>query len=183
MAYKNKMIRNPKAHMAIRFLQTAKDTNGRFLEMEARYAAHSAEPVAHYHPHQEEDFMVLSGELTVKINGRVKILRAGEGLHIPEKTVHSMWNNSNGATIVNWKVTPAMNTENLLETTAGLAVDGKTNSKGRPPVLQVALMANKYAEVFRLSKPPYFVQKIVFTVLSPFAYLAGYQPDYKKYLD
>jgi hypothetical protein len=42
-------------------------------------------------------------------------------------------------------------------------------------------MANKYASVFRLSKVPYTVQKIVFIMLTPFAYLLGYRPTYEKY--
>jgi hypothetical protein len=36
----------------------------------------------------------------------------------------------------------------LLETTAGLASDGKVNKKGMPGILQVALMANKYSKGF-----------------------------------
>jgi hypothetical protein len=46
-----------------------------------------------------------------------------------------MWNNSDGKTIVNWKVQPARNTENLLEMASGLANDGKTNANGLPNIL------------------------------------------------
>jgi hypothetical protein len=85
--------------------------------------------------------------------------------------------------VVNWKVRPSLNTEYFLETLAGLATDGKTNEKGTSEFLQVALTAAKYGKVFRLSRPPFFIQKIVFLILAPFAYIFGYKPVYKKYFD
>lgn len=183
MAYKNKTICNPKTRQDIKFLQTGKDTDGKLLEMEATYNEHSKEPTAHYHPYQVEDFTVLLGELTVRIDGQLKVLKQGDKLNIPINKGHSMWNNSDNKTVVNWKVQPAMDTENLLETATGLANDGKTNDDGMPNILQVALMANKYADVFRLSIPPFVAQKILFIILTPFAYMFGHKPTYKKYLD
>ena len=183
MAIKNKILRNPKTKQEIRFLQTHKDTGGQLLEMEATFNAHSKEPAPHYHPYQEEDFTVLSGELNVRMDGKIIVFKKGDTLHVPKNTVHSMWNDSDDKTVINWKVQPAMNTENLFETATGLALDGKTNDDGMPNILQVALMANKYEDVFRLAKPPFVIQKMVFVLLTPFAYLFGYRPGYQKYLD
>ena len=183
MAFKNKQISNPKTGQDIKFLQTAKDTDGKILEMEATYNSHSKEPAAHYHPFQVEDFTVLSGQLTVRMDEHLKVLKQGDTLHIPINKVHSMWNDTDEKTIVNWKIQPAMDTDNLLETATGLAIDGKTNNDGMPNILQVALMANKYSDVFRLANPPFAVQKILFIILTPFSYLFGYRPTYKKYLD
>jgi len=92
-----------------------------------------------------------------------------------------MWNNSNDESTINWKVAPALTTEYFLETFAGLAVDGKTDQKGTPKFLQIVLIANKYANVFRLSKPAYIIQRIIFSMLTPFAYIAGYKPAYQQY--
>src|SRR6476469_1284399 len=125
MAYKNKIISNKKTGQDIRFLQTSKDTNGTLLEMEAIFNAHSKEPVAHYHPVQEEDFIVLAGQLTVRINEQLKVLHVGDRLHIAPNVVHAMWNNSDEKAIVNWQVRPAIDSEHLFETMAGLAADGK----------------------------------------------------------
>ena len=155
MAFKNKIILNPKTRNEIKFLQTSKDTDGKLLEMESTYFSHSKEPPPHYHPYQEEDFTVLSGEISIRINGRINILKQRESIHIPANTVHSMWNNSDNKTIVNWKVRPAMETEIMLETLIGLAKDGKTNEAGVPGLLQISLTANKYSNVLRLSKPPF----------------------------
>jgi quercetin dioxygenase-like cupin family protein len=183
MAFRNKQIRNPKTGQSITFHQTAQETDGKVLEMEATFNSHSKEPLSHYHPFQVEDFTVLSGQLSVRMDGQRKVLKQGDALHIPSNKVHSMWNDTDAKTIVNWKVQPAMDTENLFEIAAGLAVDGKTNDKGMPNIFQAALMANTYADVYRLSMPPFAVQKVLFIILTPFSYLFGYKPTYSKYLD
>lgn len=183
MAYQNKIIINPITGQDIRFLKTKNETRGELLEMEATYNSHSKEPSPHYHPAQAEDFTVIEGKLMVRIQGRIKEVQKGDSLHIPAGMVHSMWNESDGKTIVNWQVRPAMNTDHLLETATGLALDGKINKQGIPGILQVALMANKFTAEFRLEKPPFIIQKIVFIILTPLAYLLGYRSTYKKYLD
>lgn len=183
MAFRGKVLQNPLTGQDIIFLQTSKDTGGRLLKMQSVYHAQSREPIAHYHPQQEEDFTVMEGELSVKINGRLTIYKAGEHFYIPKGVIHSMWNASTGKTVVNWEVRPAMNTEYLLETITGLAKDGKTAADGKPGLLQIALIANHYAGVFRLARPSYIVQRILFALLTPFARLAGYKASYQKYLD
>jgi quercetin dioxygenase-like cupin family protein len=183
MAYKNKIISNKTTGQSIRFLQTAKDTNGKLLEMETTYEPGSKEPAAHYHPNQEEIFTVISGELTVRINKEIKKLTAGDVLHFPKNTVHSMWNGSDGVTVVNWKVLPAFDTEYFLETAMGIAADGKINEKGMPPFFQTVMLADRYSPEFRLAKPPYAIQKIIFNLLKPIGYLLGYRAVYKKYLN
>jgi quercetin dioxygenase-like cupin family protein len=175
MAFKNKTIINPKTGQTIKFLQTAKDTDGRLLEMEATFRPHSEEPPTHYHPLQEEKFSIITGQLTVRINGKLKMFLQGDQFTIPKNTDHSMWNASGLPTMVNWKVSPALNTESFFETTIAFAREGKTDKKGMPNILQVALIANKYNKIFRLSRPPFLMQKILFSILTPFAYLAGYR--------
>ena len=183
MAFLNKTIRNPKTGQEITFLLTGKETNEQWLHMQTTYQVHSIEPAAHYHPNQDEDFWVLEGELTVRINGRVKILKKGNSLHIPRNTVHSMWNATGGKTVVDWQVRPALNTEYFFETTMGLANDGKTNAAGLPNLWQIALLVPYYSNVFRLAKPSFLVQRVFFGLLTPFAYLLGYRSTYRKYLD
>ena len=182
MAYKNKIITNPIVGQHIKFLQTAKDTDGKLLEMEASYRPYSKEPPPHYHPYQEEDFMILKGQMTVRLEGKILLLNEGDTLHIPANTIHSMWNNSGSTSVINWKIQPALSTEYFLETATGLASDKKRRRRMRS-LLQRSLMANKYSGVFRLSKPPFFIQKILFIMLTPFAWLVGYRASYKQYFD
>ncbi len=181
MAHKHKTIVNPVARQTITFLQTAADTEGRLLEMQAVYEAGSREPPLHYHPAQAEDFVIESGEMTVKLNGLTRTYKAGETLHIPANTPHAMWNAGPATAQINWKVRPAMDMENFFEQITGLAADGKTNSMGRPPFLQTALIANRFSGVFRAAKPPFPLQKLIFLAVSPIAYLIGYKAFYKEY--
>ncbi len=183
MAVKGKEISNPRTGQSIKFVQTKKDTNGQFLEMVSTYESQSKEPPLHYHPMQDEFFEVTKGELSVRVNGQLLTLYAGDKLHIPRNTRHSMWNDTVSRAVVKWKVIPALNTENLLETISGLASEGRTNKDGHPPFLQLALIANKYSNVFRLAKPSFLVQKVLFSLIMPFSYLAGYRAKYKRFLD
>lgn len=183
MAYKNKIISNPVTNQTIEFLQTAKDTAGSLLEMQSTYAGKSKEPAVHYHPKQQELFTVLEGELTVILNGHKSILKKGNQLQIAANEVHSMWNDTDGTTVVNWKVWPAFDTEYLLETATGLAIDSKTNKDGMPNILQLSLTGVRFDHVFRIVKPPHTILIFLFYFLTPIARLLGYKSVYEKYID
>jgi quercetin dioxygenase-like cupin family protein len=177
MVIKGKEIRNSKTGQRIKFLQTSSDTKGTFLEMLATYEQQSPEPPSHYHPHQEEYVEIIKGELTVKMNGELEVLGPGHQLYIAKNTTHSMWNHTDKETIIRWKVVPALETERFLETVTGLANKGKSAPNGRLSLLQVALIANRFDNVFRMDKPPFFIQKIIFLLLSPFAYILGHDSE------
>lgn len=183
MAYKGKRIFNPVNKQTIEFITTSKDSNGKHLEIISTWLPQSLKPAPHYHPYQDEVFTVIKGELTVMLRGRAYTLREGENLHIPPATVHSMWNESGEEVVVNWKIFPAMNTEYLLETGVGLAADGKTGRKRISGLLQVALLAKKFRKEFRLKKPSYLLQTILFSLLAPFALLSGKRAIYPEYID
>jgi quercetin dioxygenase-like cupin family protein len=183
MAYKNKEIRNAAAKMILKFLQTAADTNGSLLEIRATYDANSVMPVEHFHPMQDEDFTIISGALTVKMNGGVRNLKKGDNLYIPRNTLHSMWNNSSEIAVVNWQVKPALNTEHFLEEAAGFAGINEMKKKTKFSLLQSLWLASGYSREFRVPKPPLFIQKILFTLLLPIAYWKGYGSVTKKFID
>jgi quercetin dioxygenase-like cupin family protein len=183
MAVANKIIRNPHTGQLIRFISTPKETGGEFLEMESTFNPRSKEPPPHYHPKHAEDFSVILGEITVRLNNKVIRLAEGKSLHIPKNTVHSMWNSSDKKTVISWKAKPALNFDNFLEITMGLAASGKTGPDGKPVFLQSILLADKYSDVYRLSNPSFIIQKILFKILTPVAYLSGYRSTYKDYID
>jgi quercetin dioxygenase-like cupin family protein len=182
MAYKNKIIKNEVTGQEIRFLETTQDTGGQYLEMESTFRSKSVEPPPHYHPNQKEEFFIKVGELTVRLNGQVKVVKAGEIFHIPPNTVHSMWNAGEAEAVVNWKVIPAMKTEYFLETVNGLVMDNKFK-RGKPPLLQLAILGNKFFQEYRMHKPSALVQRIIFTLLSPIGFLLGYRGTYKQYIN
>ena len=183
MACKGKRITNPVNQQTIEFIATAKDTNGQELEMVATWEPHTFQPALHYHPYQDEIFKVLEGELTLNLNGKKVQMQKGESVLIASGMVHSMWNDSSQRVVVNWKVFPAMDTEYFLETGVGLAADGKTGRNGMPDILQIALLAQRFRREFRLIKPSYWLQRILFSLLIPLALLSGRKAVYEKYVD
>jgi hypothetical protein len=53
-------------------LQTSKDTKGTKLEMEASFSSVFKEPPLHHQPLPAEDFTILEGEPSVRLNGAEK---------------------------------------------------------------------------------------------------------------
>jgi quercetin dioxygenase-like cupin family protein len=174
MAKSGEVLENPVTGQRIIFRRTSGDTNGELLEVESVYTKPSpSRPPAHYHPAQEEIFHVLAGELHAAIGGKRRKLKEGETLVVVEGTRHEMWAEAAGVR-VNWQTRPALRTEAFFETLFGLASEGKTNEKGVPNLLQSALIAQQYADVFRLASPPWPVQRLLFTALAPLGRLLGY---------
>ena len=181
MAIAGDVLENPKSSQRIIFRKKASDTGGELLEVESVYTKPTpARPPVHYHPHQEERFEVLSGRLNVLVDGKERTLEEGEVLTIPPGISHEMWAEEAGIR-VNWQTRPAMRTEEFFETIWGLAKDGKTNEKGVPNLLKVAVIADEYADEFRLASPPLFVQRALFAILAPVGKLLGYRARYPEY--
>src|SRR2546421_8798307 len=53
--------------------------------MMATYERKSLEPPLHYHPFQEEFIEIISGEMTVRMNGELEVLGPGHQLYIAKK--------------------------------------------------------------------------------------------------
>ena len=60
----------------------------------------------------------------------------------------------------------------------GLAADGKTNRKGMPNLLRLAVIANAHFDTVRLPFPPAFVQKTGLALGAPLGRLLGYGATY-----
>jgi mannose-6-phosphate isomerase-like protein (cupin superfamily) len=181
MARAGEVMENPISGLRIIFRKTADDTGGELLEVESVYTKPSpSRPPTHYHPRQEERFEVLSGRVNVVVDGKERALEEGEVLTIQPGTPQEMWSEEAGAR-VNWQTRPAMKTEEFFETIWGLAKDGKTNERGVPNLLQVAVIALQHADEYRLVKPPWPVQRALFAVLAPAGRLLGYRARYSEY--
>lgn len=177
----NRTITNAVTGQTITFLLTGGETNGHLLEMEAVYKPGSSEPALHFHPLQTEYFTVVSGTLTVRIEGVLKTLRGGQLLKISRNQVHSMWNAGTEDTVVNWKIQPALDTEEMLRTFTGLANRGRTNDKGMPDIFQLALTAPRFKHIVRLAAPPYNLLRLLFFFIKPLALLGGYKATLQEY--
>ena len=164
------------------FSTTSRDSDGQVLEMEAIFHAENELPPDHYHPIQAERFEVLEGELLTRIDGHDRVYAAGESFDVSPGVRHQMTNtNSEIATRMLWRLTPALRTETLFETFFGLARDGKTNERGVPALLHAALLLREYRDEIRIASPPAFVQGPLFALVAPLARAFGYRTWYPEY--
>ena len=95
----------------------------------------------------------------------MRTLGQGEVLRVPAGSPHSDWSQTGGR--VNWQTRPAGKTEAFFELVWGLARDGKVKQNGRPNLLQSAVLARAYRKEWRLARPPYGIQLVLFGVLAP----------------
>ncbi len=50
----------------------------------------------------EELMYVLSGELTTEVDGRRRVIRAGDSIHFPSSLAHATWNHTTETTVFLW---------------------------------------------------------------------------------
>jgi hypothetical protein len=60
----------------------------------------------------------------------------------------------------------------------GLAHDGKTNRKGLPNPLRLAVIAHAHFDTVQLPFPPVFLQRLGLAVGAPLGRLLGWRPTY-----
>jgi glyoxylate utilization-related uncharacterized protein len=87
-----------------------------------------------------EHFEVLEGELTVELDGRQRVLAAGDAIDVPRGTVHRMWNSGGVTARATWQVRPALRTAEMFA-----ELDGGLNPAKAAKVLW------RYRNEFRLA--------------------------------
>ena len=173
-------IENPVTGERITFLATSVDTDGEAVVFETFVQPDGFVAAAHVHPKQEERFEILSGTLALKVAGEEIIAGPGETLTVPVGTPHRFWNAGDAEVRFRCEVRPALQFEQLLETMFALAADGKTNKKGMPNLLRLAVIARAHFDVVRLPFPPAFVQRSGLALGAPLGRLFGYAPTYVR---
>jgi quercetin dioxygenase-like cupin family protein len=171
-------IHNPVTGERITFLATSADTDGEAVVIEVVVQPHGSVAAAHVHPSQSERFAVASGTLGLKAGGKKQTLGAGEVATVEPGTSHRFWNAGEEPVRFVCEVRPALQFESLLETMFALAADGKTNRKGMPNPLRLAVIANAHFDTVRLPFPPAWLQKVGLALGAPLGRLAGYAATY-----
>ncbi|MDX1995318.1 MAG: cupin domain-containing protein [bacterium] len=154
-----KVLRNPISGETFTMIQSGADTDGDYLQFEWLLKKGSAMPFAHVHPLQSETFEVLSGELTMMMNGKAEVVRAGGMIAVPRETPHQPRNTGEGDLRCRVTKRPARQTEALLEAICDLAAKGEADPKGRPNFFQLARLAARYPDEGYLATVPIWVQK------------------------
>jgi len=172
-------IVNPVTGERLVFELTSHDTGGEYTLFDTFVEPGGSVAAAHVHPYQTELFTVIEGRLGVK-RGREKLeLGPGQVAMIDAGTPHKFWNAGDETLRFRAEVRPALQFESLIETMFALAADGKTNKKGMPTPLRLAVVANHHFDVVRLPLVPQALQKLALVPGALLGKAVGFRPTYE----
>jgi len=185
MAKAGDVIENPITRERITFLKTTRETNGELLRFEYVVPPRFFIP-EHFHPRQVEHHEVLSGTLRGRVGGQERDYGEGQKVVGPANVPHA-WKNPSSDEELHFvsEIRPPLAFETLLETTFGLARDGKTTKQGIPKnPLQIAVLADESRGMVYATRVPVAVQEGFLTLLALLASvgrLLGNKARYPEY--
>src|SRR2546426_5938260 len=171
-------IHNPVTGERITFHATSADTNGESVVIECTVQPDGFVAATHLHPSQSERFAVIDGRLGIKVGKENRTLGQGEIAVVEPGTPHRFWNAGEDEVRFVCEVRPALQFESLLETMFALAEDGRTNRKGMPNPLRLAVIARAHFDTVRLPHPSAWLQKVGLAIGAPLGRALGYTPAY-----
>jgi mannose-6-phosphate isomerase-like protein (cupin superfamily) len=169
-------IENPATGETLTFVATATDSDGRLLQVDVRMEPGRPGPPDHVHRAFSEHHDVREGRLAITLDGAERVLDPGASIRIPAGAPHTfrVVGDEPVRTVVDY--TPPGRYEDFIDTLYALARAGKTDDNGAPTnILRTAVVARPHLDEFALAKPPYAVQKVLFTVLAPIGRLFGFR--------
>ncbi|XBH20251.1 cupin domain-containing protein [Jonesiaceae bacterium BS-20] len=116
----------------VTFLETAEDTGGQYLLIEVSLPPHSDGPPLHSHLSFTEQFTVISGMLTVRVEKSRKQLSAGQQALLVPGIKHTFTNDHDEPVTFQVQLTPPSQFEQSMRIHYGLMDDDRTNAKGVP---------------------------------------------------
>lgn len=170
------IIENPVTGMRVVFRKTAGDTGGHAVVVEAFLEPNGFLPILHVHPGQEERIEVLHGSVGACVGRHRAVVGPGARLTAPPGTAHRFWNAGDETAHLVAEISPALRLETLVETLFALAADGRTDARGRPSPLRLAVIAAAHFDTIRLPFPPPAVQRVALAIAAPAGRALGYRP-------
>ena len=159
------------------------DTPDKRIVTDLRLRSGGAVIGEHVHPSIDLRFTVIAGKIGYRLDGKEGVASGGDVLEIERGHIHDWWNAGDDEARVIVEVMPADRFELLISTLFGLAIDGKTNKKGVPNLLQMAVIAQEFEDIVQFMSPPPSIQNILFGILAPIGRRRGYQAIYDQYLN
>jgi mannose-6-phosphate isomerase-like protein (cupin superfamily) len=175
---KGDILESPVTGERVTFLETAAETNGERVLIDVTVEPNGVVAAAHVHPYQSERFEIVAGEAEFSFGKETVHAGPGDVVMVERGTLHSFRNTGEGELRFITEVRPALSFETFIETMFGLAADGKTNRKGLPNPLRLAVIMRDHFDLVRLSFPPAWMQKRGLVCGAPFGRLLGYRPTY-----
>ena len=180
MAFSGRVLDNPISGERITFRKTAADTDGDLLAIDLELSPDGHVPGAHVHPLQEERFEVVNGVMKFRRGLRTVIARAGDIVVVPPGTTHRFANFGSEPAHVRVEVRPALRMEELFETTVALAREGRTDKRGMPRPLDLALFMSTFEAEVRAPFAPASAMRALMAPLTWMARRRGLDARYRK---
>jgi quercetin dioxygenase-like cupin family protein len=175
MIHKGDRLENPVTGEVLVFHRTSAETNGESVLVETIVRPHGFVAAAHVHPFQTERFEVLAGVLGLRVGDEEILAGPGDVAVVPPGTPHRFWNAGQAEARFLAEVRPALQFESLIETMFTLAAQGKTNRKGLPSPLRLAVIAKAHFDTVRLPFPPAWLQRAGLALGAPLGRALGYR--------
>jgi mannose-6-phosphate isomerase-like protein (cupin superfamily) len=134
-------------------------------------------PFTHRHAIQTERFDVLSGELTVVLDGVVHSVGAGETATVEPGVAHRWTSTGQEPLYCVLTVTPSLRFPDMIAVSWGLCARGQSRPDGSPNIGYSILMAEAFAVELELTSPPHWVQRLAVRALAPLVRAAGRRID------
>ena len=168
-------LENPVTGEVLVFHRTSAQTQGDSVLVETIVRPRGFVAATHVHPHQTERFEVLEGMLGLRIGVRELLAGPRDVAVVPPGMPHRFWNAGEHEVRFLCEVRPALRFESLIETMFTLAAEGKTNRKGMPNPLRLAVIAKEHFDTVRLPFPPAGLQRAALAVAAPLGKAIGYR--------
>jgi quercetin dioxygenase-like cupin family protein len=137
----------------------------------------------HWHPTLEERFLILKGQIGFYLDGEETVLGPGEHATVNRDVVHDWWQVGDEPAEALVEVVPGVRFVEMVGTLFGLGRDGKTDDKGMPTPLQLAVMGHEYDDTVVFTKPPALIRKTLLPLLAAVGRARGLKPKYDEYLE
>jgi quercetin dioxygenase-like cupin family protein len=168
-------LENPVTGEVLVFHRTSEETNGEAVLVETIVRPDGFVAATHVHPSQTERFEILEGLLGLRVGEQDLVAAPGDVAVVPPSTPHRFWNAGTQDVRFLCEIRPALGFESLIETMFTLAAQGKTNRKGLPNPLRLAVIAKAHFDTVRLPFPPAPLQRAALAVAAPLGKAFGYR--------
>ena len=162
------VLHHPQTGESIRILESTDDV----FRMELTIAPRGEVAAAHIHPHQEQTFEIVAGQLSVTTASGPRVLEASEVLVLAPGAAHSQGNPFDKPVVAIETYRPARRIREFFEVFFTMGMNGMTDAKGLPPLLYVVALFDEFSDSIL---PGRRVERIMVRLLAPLARVLGYR--------
>ena len=177
----NRTVKHQITGEQITFLETSEETQGKYLYIEVALPPQGDGPPLHSHDKFEEEFEVVSGQLTVTLGKEQYVLQPGDKRLVTLKTAHTFTNNHDEPVVFRVRLTPPSQFEQSVRIHYGLIDDGLVDGKGNPKnIAHTALILSMQNTL--VAGIPFWLQRKLFSWLVKRGYKKNAYEGFDRYI-